>query len=96
MMENITTLLIITVGIYGIMLFIAKDTAIPEQFRSNSTVQMIYNNSAIAGSICIALSYYFYTTLPKDNYAPMDSSVMTTETPEIPLPSYDEATSNEL
>ena len=97
-MLDITSILIIALGIYGILLVIAKDTAIPSQLRSNNVVQTIYNNNIIAGGICIAMSYYFYTTLPK---APLQeyidtTSEMTSATPDIPLPSYEQATSDAL
>lgn len=94
---NITSILVITLGVYGAVLIIAKDTAIPQQFKSNSTVQTIYDNNIIVGVVCVLVAYYFYTTLSQEQlHEEMDSSIMTTETPEIPLPSNEGTTSHEL
>lgn len=96
-MSNITSLLILALGVYGVMLIFMKDTALPEQIRGNKVVQSVYNNSTIMGSICIGAAYYTYTHLPnqtKFNIA--DTSEMTTATPDIPLPTYEQATSDAL
>jgi hypothetical protein len=95
-MSNITSILILALGIYGVLLIMAKDTAIPSQLRVNSMIQTVYNNNTIAGGICIAMSYYFYTTLPKAPLQLDTTSEMTSATPDIPLPSYEQATSDAL
>jgi len=95
-MSNLTSILILALGIYGVMLIMAKETAVPTQFRTISLVQTVYNNSTIAGAICVAMSYYFYTTLPKESLNFDNTSEMTSATPDIPLPTYEQATSEML
>ena len=97
-MSNLTSLLILAIGIYGVLLIVAKDTILPQQLRTNSVVQTIYSNNMAVGCACLAAAYYFYTTLPKVSLLHQETSTsdMTSATPEIPVPSYEVATSDVL
>jgi hypothetical protein len=91
-MLNVKIILILSLAIYGLVLIMAKDIAIPETIRKVSLVQDIYNNSAISGIICIGVAYYFYTCSTKD--ADNFTSEFTSEmTPEIPPPTFAQSTS---
>lgn len=92
-MSSISSLLILALGIFGVLLVCSKDTVVPLSLRTNSIVKTLYDNSVVVGAICIAASYYLYTTLPIQ-YHIDSSSELTSATPEIPLPSQDVATSD--
>ena len=101
MLSNVASVLILVLGIYGVLLIIAKDTAIPEQVKSNFLFATLYDNNYIGGGVFIGLSYYLYTSLSQvDSHPVVHAEAVTTEmtsaTPEIPLPTYAEATSEQL
>jgi hypothetical protein len=100
MLSNVTSVLILVLGIYGALLIIAKDTAVPEQVKSNALFQTLYDNNYIVGGVFIGVSYYLYTSLSQEGTSAVHAEAVTTEmtsaTPEIPLPTYAEATSEQL
>lgn len=94
-MSRITSISILALGIIGVLLILSKDTIIPTQIRTYSLVQTVYNNNTVVGALCIAASYYLYSSL--QGTTTMDStSELTSATPDIPLPSQDVATSDLL
>lgn len=97
MSSNLTSVLILVLGIYGGLLVIAKDTAVPDQLKSNPVFKSLYDNNLIAGVAIICIAYYFYSTLSHVESLSIEhgTTEMTSATPEMPLPSY-ESTSDLL
>lgn len=91
---DVQSILIMVLGIYGLLLISVKDIVLPTQLKTplGSFGSFVYDNNIIIGGILVVSAYYLYIST-STKMSDLDSSDMTSATPDVPLPSYLEATS---
>lgn len=82
--------------VYGLLLIVYKDLALPQAIRGNSITDTLYKYNFITGLIFCGSSYFLYMKYNKPvvEFTDFQPSATNSMTQEVSLPSYTEATSN--